>query len=61
MPSAEDYFAQLKAVDQGLVSREQSWISYFPGFGAPPTPARGVSPETLRDVLAAIRDNVALR
>jgi len=26
-PSAEDYLAQLRAVDQGLVSREQSWIS----------------------------------
>ena len=60
MPSAEDYFAQLRAVDQGLVSREQSWISYIPGFGATPTPARGVSPETLRDVLATIRENVAL-
>jgi hypothetical protein len=31
-PSAEDYFAQLSAVDQGLVSREQSWISVFPGY-----------------------------
>jgi len=59
-PSAEDYFAQLRAVDQGLVSRELSWISMFPGYGATPTPARGVAPETLRDVLAAIHEPAAL-
>ena len=60
-PSAEDYFAQLRAVDQGLVSREQSWISVFPGYGATPTPARGVAPETLRDALAAIHEPAALQ
>ncbi|OJF92626.1 WYL domain-containing protein [Pararhizobium antarcticum] len=60
-PSAEDYFAQLRAVDQGLVSREQSWIGAFPGYGATPTPARGVAPETLRDVLAAIHEPAALQ
>ena len=60
-PSAEDYFAQLRAVDLGLVSREQSWISVFPGYGATPTPARGVAPETLRDVLAAIHEPAALQ
>jgi hypothetical protein len=60
-PSAEGYFAQLRAVDQGLVSREQSWISVFPGYGATPTPARGVAPDTLRDVLAAIHEPAALQ
>nr|WP_210880130.1 WYL domain-containing protein [Roseovarius autotrophicus] len=59
-PSAEDYLAQLRAVDQGLVSRDQSWISVFPGFAATPTPVRGVAPETLRDVLAAIHLPAAL-
>ncbi len=60
-PDAEEYFAQLRAVDQGLVSADQSWISFFPSFGATPAPARGVAPETLRDVLAAIREPAALR
>ena len=60
-PSAEDYFAQLRAVDQGLVSRKHSWVSAFPGYGATPTPARGVAPETLRDVLAAIHEPAALQ
>ena len=59
-PSAEDYLAQLRAVDQGLVAREQSWISMFPGYAATPTPVRGVAPETLRDVLAAIHKPAAL-
>ena len=59
-PSAEDYLAHLRAVDQGLVSHDQSWISVFPSYGATPTPARGVAPETLRDVLAAIHALAAL-
>lgn len=59
-PDVQEYFAQLRAVDQGLVSEDQSWISVFPGFGATPTPARGVAPETLRDVLAAIHARSAL-
>jgi hypothetical protein len=60
-PSAEDYFAQLRAVDQCLVSPEQSWISVFPGYGTTPTPARGVKPETLREVLSAIHAPAALQ
>ena len=60
-PSADDYFAPLRAVDQGLVSREQSWISVFPGYGTTPTPSRGVKPETLRDVLSAIHAPAALQ
>lgn len=59
-PNAEDYLAQLRAVDQGLVSREESWISVFPGYGATPTPARGVKAETLREVLSAIHAPAAL-
>ena len=60
-PDAAEYFAQLQAVEQGLVAEEQSWISFFPSFGATPTPARGVPPETLRDLLAAIREPAALQ
>ena len=59
-PSADEYLSQLRAVDQGLVSPDQSWINVFPGFAATPTPARGVAPETLRDVLGAIHASAAL-
>ena len=60
-PDAAEYFAQLQAVEQGLVAEDQSWISFFPGYGATPVPARGVNPEVLRNVLAAIRENNALQ
>ena len=60
-PDAAEYFAQLQAVEQGLVPEAQSWISFFPGYAAPPVPARGVDPQVLRDVLSAIRDKAALK
>jgi len=59
-PDAAEYFAQLQAVELGLVSEEQSWISFFPGFAATPVPARGVDPAVLREVLSAIRAKTAL-
>ena len=60
-PDAAEYFAQLQAVEHGLVAQQQSWISFFPGFAATPIPARGVDPEVLRDVLSAIREKAALQ
>ena len=60
-PDAVEYFAQLQAVEYGLVAVDHSWISVFPGFGATPTPVRGIAPETLRDVLAAVREPAALQ
>ena len=59
-PEAAEYFAQLQAVEHGLVAEEQSWISFFPGYAATPIPARGVGHEILRDVLASIRERKAL-
>jgi len=60
-PDAAEYFAQLQAVEHGLVAEEQSWISFFPGYAATPIPARGVDPEVLREVLSAIREKNALQ
>jgi predicted DNA-binding transcriptional regulator YafY len=60
-PDAAEYFSQLQAVEQGLVPEAQSWISDFPGYAATPVPARGVDPLILREVLSAIRDQVALK
>lgn len=59
-PEASKYFAQLQAVEHGLIDVAHSWISQFPAYGATPTPARGVRADTLRDVLAAIREPAAL-
>ena len=60
-PDATEYFAQLQAVEQGLVDEDHSWISVFPSYASTPSPARGVDPEVLRDVLAAIREAAALQ
>jgi predicted DNA-binding transcriptional regulator YafY len=60
-PDAAEYFAQLQAVEQGLVPEAQSWINFFPGYAATPVPARGVDTQVLRDVLSAIRDKAALK
>lgn len=60
-PDAAEYFAQLQAVEQGLVAEDQSWISVFPGYAATPVPARGVDPLVLREVLSAIREKAALQ
>lgn len=59
-PDAAEYFAQLQAVEHGLVAEEQSWISFFPGYAATPIPTRGVGHAILRDVLASIREQKAL-
>lgn len=60
-PSADAYLSQLRAVDQGLVPPAQSWLGVFPSYGTTPTPTRGVPPEILRDVLAAIHAPAALQ
>ncbi len=60
-PDAAEYFAQLQAVEHGLVPEAQSWISFFPGYAATPVPARSVDPQVLREVLSAIRETTALK
>ena len=60
-PNAAEYFAQLQAVEHGLVDEKQSWINFFPGYAATPIPARGVNPEVLREILSAIREKNSLQ
>lgn len=57
--TSEDYLAQLLAVKQGLLRRDASWTNDY-AIASITTPARGVVPETLRDVLAAIEAQTAL-
>jgi hypothetical protein len=37
----------------------ESWIAHF-SYGGPPVPARGVNNDTLRTILAAIRESKAI-
>jgi hypothetical protein len=53
-PDAAEFLAQLRAVEDGLLAPDHSWIAVFPDYAGTPVPARGVDPEILRDVYAAI-------
>lgn len=59
-PDASRYLAQLRSVADGILDREDSWISDLPPYAASPTPVRGVDPVTLRSVVGAIRRSEAI-
>ncbi len=59
-PDAAHYLTQLRSVAEGILPAAASWIAHFPPFSGPPVPARNVTNETLRTVLGAIRDNLAI-
>ena len=57
---AAEFLAQLRAVEDGLVAPDHSWIAVFPDYVGTPVPARGVDPEILRDVYSAIVERQGL-
>ncbi len=59
-PDASKYLAQLRSVADGILDREDAWITELPPFASAPTPVRGVNPATLRSVVAAIRRSEAI-
>ena len=59
-PDAASFLAQLRAVEDGLVSVDQSWIGVFPDYAGTPIPARGVNPDILREVYSTMIDEKAL-
>lgn len=59
-PDAGQYLNQLRSVAEGLLAPAESWITNSPPYAGPPIPARVVNNETLRVVLAAIRQNQAV-
>ena len=54
-PDAGQYLNQLRSVAEGILASSKSWIAHSPPYAGPPIPARGVNNDTLRTVLAAIR------
>ncbi len=54
-PDAGQYLNQLRSVAEGILASSESWIAHSPPYAGPPIPARGVNNDTLRTVLAAIR------
>ena len=59
-PNAGQYLNQLRSVAEGILSSSESWIAHSPPYAGPPVPARGVNKNTLRTVLAAIRQSQAV-
>jgi hypothetical protein len=59
-PDAAGFLTQLRAVKDGLIAEDHSWLGVFPDYAGTPFPARGVNPEILRDVYTALIDKKAL-
>ena len=59
-PDASRYLMQLRSIADGLLLREESWLSHVPSFDALPLPRRNVDPDILRSVLNTVRAGKAL-
>lgn len=56
-PSADRYLSQLKAVTDGVMSRDETLIEQLPSTDSMPIPGRRIEPQTLKAILDAIRSN----
>lgn len=54
-PSADRFLSQLKAVTDGVMSRDETLIERLPSADSMPIPVRRIEPQTLRSLLDAIR------
>ncbi len=57
---ADRYLAQLKSVEDEVVTQGETWIGDSPACGVAPTPRRAVDATILRSVIEAIRRRQAL-
>lgn len=58
--SADTYLGALMAMSAGVLHPAAAWLHTIPAFHVTPTPARGVRPEILRDVVRAVDHKLAL-
>lgn len=59
-PDAGQYLNQLRSISEGILTSSESWIARLPPYAGPPVPARGVNNDTLRTMIAALRQNQAV-
>jgi len=59
-PDAATYLSQLRAISNGVVGQDKTWISQLPAFDTVPSPIRRIDAHTLRRVIEAIRTRQAL-
>jgi predicted DNA-binding transcriptional regulator YafY len=59
-PNPDRYLAQLKALSDGILELDDTWLAEIPETGVLPIPSRRSDASVLRAVLAAIRSKRAL-
>jgi len=60
-PSADQYLAQLRLIQAGLLTEEEAWAVRLPSYSIVPILRRRLEPQTLRPILDAIRTSASLR
>jgi hypothetical protein len=60
-PSAEQYLAQLRLMNAGILSEGESWVAILPQHSIVPILRRRLEPQTLQLLLDAIRYRKALK
>lgn len=59
-PNPDRYLAQLKAMSDGILDIDDTWLSRQPDTGVFPIPTRRIEPAVLRAVLGAVRNKCAV-
>lgn len=58
--SADSYLGALMAMNVGVLHPAAAWLHKIPSFHVTPTPARGVRPDVLREVVRAVDHRLAI-
>jgi hypothetical protein len=59
-PSADEYLAQLRLIQAGLLSDDEAWAVRLPSYSIVPLLRRRLDPDTLRRILDAIRNGASI-
>jgi hypothetical protein len=59
-PNPDRYLAQLKAMSDGILDIDDTWLSHQPDTGVLPIPTRRIDPRILRTVLGAVLKKCAV-
>jgi hypothetical protein len=60
-PSAEQYLAQLRLMNAGVLSEEESWVAILPQHSIIPVLRRRLDPQSLRTLVDSIRNRKAIK
>jgi hypothetical protein len=60
VPSADRYLAHLRMIEAGLLSEDEAWAVRMSAYTIVPPLRRHIDPNTLRTILSAIRNRLAM-